>query len=102
MRENPQAAKKYFKHFSAFEVPVILLSSTLSGVERTGFTLNEREFDNKVAESVSSLVQLSRHHQFVCETGKQVLGIAGKEWGRNLTLQSGKITAYKGFQLSTN
>lgn len=81
---------------------MILLSSTLTGVERIGFLLNETEFDNKVAESVSSLVQLSRHYQFVYETEKQVLGVAGKDWGRNLTLQSGKISVYIGFQLRNN
>lgn len=76
MRENPQAAKK---HFFAFQVSVLLLSGALTGVERIGFILNETEFDNKVAESVSSLAQPSRHHQFVYEMEKQVLGVAGKE-----------------------
>lgn len=96
-------AKKYSAAFEVFVITTLWLSSTLTSLERTRFNRNETQ--NLTAKLQKVLMHWLNIADLTCLSMRQKRewwGRLGGQRGRNLPLQSGKITVYKGFQFYTN
>lgn len=96
-------AKKYSAAFEVFVITMLWLSSTLTSRERTRFNRNETQnLTAKLQKVLMHWLNLADLTGLSMRQKREWWGRLGGQRGRNLSLKSGKITVYKGFQFYTN